>query len=537
MTKRVRLADETHKGIDRGVATIVRAIRPTLGPEPRAVAVQRPDHHMAPELLDSGAAIARRIVALPDERDDPGAMFVRGFLWRIHEEAGDGTATAATLFGALLAGGRRALAAGISAQQLRPRLESVAEVVRDELRAQAIHCAGRTHLIRLTRAVCHDDELAELLGDVFDVSGEFGNIAVLPSKRPESWREFVQGSYWEGGAHSALLFGDRIRMRSDLIEPALALSNLALDDPSEIVPALEAALASGAGGLAIVADSISDRAVSLLYANSRPAFPIIAVKPSGFGEEGRRAALQDLALLTGGRIFWEEAGDRLGLLRQSDLGRVRRAWATVQQFGIVSGQGDPRAIRCRINELERRYDRSVDREEQGEIQERLGAFHGVAATLWVGGDSDLGAKIRLERAQRTIVVLRHAIRDGSVLGGGVALLSCQTALRKRLARTSDETERAALRIVSEVLDVPFRTILANGGYEPAPVLAALDSAKAGMGFDALTGRVVDMRAAGILDPLAVVTAATSGAIRSVALALTIDTIVHTRSTEISVDPE
>jgi chaperonin GroEL len=519
------------------VATIVSAIAPTLGPLPRAVAVQRPDHAMLPELLDDGATIARRIVALPDEAADPGAMYLRGFLWRLHEEAGDGTATAATLFGALLKNGRRALASGVSAQQLRPRLEAAAELVREELRAQAVHRDGRAHVARLARAISRDDEMAELLGEIFDVSGEFGAIVALPSKRRESWAEFVNGSYWEGGAHGLALFDDQIRLRSDLIDPALLLTNLALDDVSELASALEAALSSGAGGLVVIAESITERATALLHANNRPDCRIVAVKPPGFGELGRQVALQDLAILTGGRVFWQAAGDRLGRVQPADLGRARQAWATTQQFGIVSGQGDPRAIHRHAADLEKRYDQAVDNEERQKIQERLGVLHGVSATLWIGGDSDLGAKNRLERAKQTTAVLRRALRDGTVPGGGLALLHCQAALRDRLAETTRETERAALRIVAAALDAPFRQIMANCGHEPSAAFAKLATAPAGMGIDAVTGQLVEPREAGIVDPLSVVTAAATTAIRSAALALTIDAIVHTRTTEISVDPE
>ena len=537
MSKRIRFAEETHRGIDRGVEQIVAAIRPTLGPLPRATGVERPDRALLPELLDNGAAIARRIVALPDEHEDPGAMYVRGFLWRIHEEVGDGTATAASLFGALLAAGRTALTSGISAQQLRPRLEAVAELVREGLAAQAVQCESRDHLVQIARGVCHDDELAELLGDVFDVAGEFGQVAVLPSNRRESWREFVQGCYWEGGAHSTAMLEDQIRMRGDLIEPALALTNLDLDEPSELFPALGAAMTSGAQGLVVIAKSISARAVSLLMANSRPEFPVVAVKIPGFGEEGRRATLEDLALMTGGRVFWEAAGDRIELIRMADLGRARQARIDPQHFGIVSGQGNARAIRVRIDQMSKFYDHSVDSKERAWARERLQSFHGISSTVWVGGDSDLGAKGRLDRAKRAVQVLREAIHGGTVPGGGAALLACKSDLTKRLAKTSGETERAALRIVIQALDAPFRTILANCGYETAAPLARIERGKRGLGFDALTGKVVDMRAAGIVDPLAVTTAAVTGAIRSVALALTIDTIVHTRSTEISVDPE
>lgn len=534
---RVFLAAESHRGFDCGVGQIVAAIRPTLGPLPRAVAVQRLERSMIPELLDDGAEIARRIIALPGAREDAGAMYLRGFLRRLQKDVGDGGATAAVIFAAMLKGGRLAIASGVPAQLLRPQLERAGELVRRELASMAIVSHERQDLIHAACSVCHDDELAGLLGDAFDVAGEYGEVVIAPSKRRESWREFVAGSYWDGGVHSTPMLRDAVRQRTDIVDAALVVGNLAIDDPLTLAPALHAARSSGAGGLAVVAKSISADALAILAANGSADFPIVAVRSPGLSEDDRRGALQDLAVMTGGRAFLDEAGDRLGAISASDLGRARRIWATPQQFGIVSGGGDARAVRAHIGQLASRHDRAANPEERRQAAHRLGKFHGVSSTIWVGADSVLAASGRIEVAGRTALVVRRVIRHGSVAGGGAALLACRRSLLARMAGADDPAERAALRVVADALEAPFRGILENCGFEAAPALARLAGEPAGYGFDARTGRIVEMREAGILDPAAVLAAAAAGAIVSAALALTIDAIVVTRKTDVSVDPE
>jgi chaperonin GroEL len=187
--------------------------------------------------------------------------------------------------------------------------------------------------------------------------------------------------------------------------------------------------------------------------------------------------------------------------------------------------------------LEAFFRQSGDEQERTWTRERLQSFHGVGATLWVGGEVEAAASERLTRAKRAVRVLRSTLGNGAVPGGGSALLACRVPLRERLSEAENEAERAALRIVIKALEVPFRTILANAGYDAAGPLHRIESGPVGLGFDAVRGEIVDVRAAGIVDSLAVTAAAATGSIRSAALALTIDAVVHTRSTEISVDPE
>lgn len=532
---RIRFPPASHDDFDRGVAAIVGAIRPTLGPIPRTVGIERPVRTMTPQLLDNGAEIARRIVALPNIHQDPGAMFIRGLLWRLNEELGDGTATAAVIFSSILSGGRRAIAAGISAQVLRGQLDRIADIVFDSIIVQARSCSGNHDLANIARSVCHDLELAILLGDVADVVGATGQIDLRPSRRNESWREFVQGSFWESGLLSATSFGDPARQRTDIHDAAILITNLDIEEPREMIALLESVRASRAGGLLLIAASISSALAGLLHANSLPgAFPIVVARTPVQDQQG---TIADLATMTGGRAFLREAGDTIARLEVEDIGRARTVWATRLQFGVVAGQGDSRSIRELIDTLQASYQHASNNDMERSLLQRLGKFQGMSATLWIGANSDLEAKARLENAGRAIHILRVAMREGVVPGGGSALVHSQAALNVRRDASFDTTERAALEIVIEALQAPARTVLANCGYEAAPLIATMKNSGPSHGFDVISGVCGDMHEMGIVDPAGVISRIARASIRSAALALTVDVIVHTNSTEASVDPE
>ena len=536
--QRVRFAPEVHPGIDRGVNQIANAIRATLGPTPRLVGVDRGIASISPELLDDGATIARRIVALPDAIDDPGAMYLRGLLWRLHDEVGDGTATAAVLFSALLAGGRKAIASGIPAQLLRRHLEAAAIMVVAQLDAQAITGRSEQLLTGIAASVCHDAEMAGHFGKIFDVIGEYGQLDIRESRRRESWVEFVEGAYWDAGALTTSLFTDPVRQRSELLDAAVVISDLPIDDPADVIPLLELAMRVGSNGLLIVAKSISDRALGLVTANQAAlGFPVAVVKTPGFGPLDQRDALEDLSFILGGRPIIEAAGDKLAGVTAGDLGGARRAWATRTQFGIINGMGDPRALRTQVAWLANAHHSAEKDEDRKRFLTRLGKFQGGSATLWLGGVTESEIKHRQETAQRVDRVIRGAAREGVVPGGGAALIACQPALAECIDASCDPLEQTALRIVHDAIDAPTRTICQNAGFEAAPILANIRRAGTPHGFDVLSGSIVDMPEAGIVDSAQMLKRVVQSTIASAALALTIDVIVHTHKSEISVSPE
>lgn len=534
----MRHAPAAHHGFDAGVNQLVSAIRPTLGPIPRTVAVERAVASMTPEVLDNGAVIARRILALPSPAEDVGAMYLRGLLWRVYEEVGDGTATAAVLFASLLGGGRRAVAAGYSAQRLRPHLEHAGESVSDELLSLARPLTRESELCALAASVCHDAELAALLSEIFDVIGAFGRLDVRVNQRRESRLEFVEGTYWSAGAHSTALLDGYPAQRAQLLNPAIILSDVEIDDPLDLVPVIEAARAADAGGLLIVCMSLSDRAAGWLAANKRRGtFPIVAVKTPGLSDGDRSEALDDLMFLVGGQPFRRAAGDVLRAGSAAMFGWVRRAWATRDHFGIIGEKGDACRRRKQVELLIRAMDRTSDRGERDRLLERLGRYQDGSATLWLAAGPEAATKQRVATAERSALVLRQALRFGVVAGGGASLLACQCRLQSMHAASHDPLAKTAYRIVSDALAVPISTIAQNRGREAAPVLAAIRDAGSGSGYEARTDAVADMAQAGILDPAAVLAAVVRTATHAAALALTIDTVVHRSQADATIEPE
>ncbi len=514
----------THRQMQRGINQIVDAIRPTLGPRPRTVAIQE-NLKASIELLDTGGVIARRIIELPDRDEDVGAMFTRQMLWQLHEKVGDGTATAAVLFQAIYNEGLRYLAAGGNAQRLRHYLEQGIGVILEALEAAVTPVDGAEQLARLAESICYDPPLAAMLGEIFDVIGQYGRLELRKGQGRELARQYVEGMYWDGGVLSREMIADWERLQTDLENAAILITDLTIEDPRQLMPAMVAALKGGFQSLLVVAGKLSDVVIGFLLRNNDPdKLRLMAVKTPGIGSD-QMGALHDLAVLTGGRPFLKGAGDSLGQVQAGDLGRARRVWASLRNFGIVGGQGDPRQLREHIARLRAAHQRA-EKEERARLQLRIGRLMGGSATLWIGGASEREVEARKALAERTAEALRGAIAEGIVPGGGSSLLAARPALQERLQASADADERAAWHILLQALEVPMRTIIANAGYDSSEVMAQIRLAGPGHGFDAAAEQVVDMAQAGIFDVAAVQKAVIHSAIASAALALTVDVMVH-----------
>ncbi len=530
-TPRVVFQPTAYQGIQRGINQMVEAVRPTLGPLPRMIAIERLTRAKAPELLDDGGVIVRRIIELPDRDEDVGAMFVRHMLWRLHEKVGDGTATAAVLFQSVYNQGVHYVVSGGNAMALRHCLEKGMGVILNELTAMAVHLEGKEKLARIAETLCHDPPLAKVLGEIFDIIGEYGQLEIRSGRGRELEREYVEGMYWKGGVLSRQMITNHTSLRTEMENAAILISDLEIEDPRQLIPVIEAAMQAEIRSLLIVAGRLSDSAISLLLTTSRdPAkFQAIAVQSPGMTTGDQAASLEDLAVLTGGRPLARAAGYTLRGVKVQDLGRARRVWADRTYFGIIGGKGDPRALRQHIVNLRAAFKRADDPEVRKKLQERIGKLMGGSAVLWVGGVTELEITARKEQAQRAADALRGAITDGVVPGGGVSLLACRPALQERLDQSTDPDERAAYRILIKALEEPVRTILTNAGYDASEVMAEMKRADAGHGFDVRSGQIVEMAKVGIFDAASVQKAAVHSAVASAALALTIDVLIHRKT--------
>jgi chaperonin GroEL len=522
-----------HHALQRGIHQMVSAIRPTLGPLSGGVAIE-PIHESEslPEYLDDGGLIARRIIELANRDEDMGGMLVRSMIIRQHERVGDGTATTAVLFEAIFNAGVRYIAAGGNAMQMRRVLENTLPLLLDELDHMAFRLEGQQSLTNMARSLCHDDEMAELMGEAFDLIGDYGRLDIREDYGSVLRLEYVEGSYFQSGLFSRVLLPEDSVAKVTLENPAVFLCDFEIDDHRELFPLLQTANEAKVNGLVLVARNLSDKVISLLVAhNKMDKFKIMALKLPGLSATERMTSLDDLSILTGATPFLKITGDSIERVSTKHLGSARRVWADSRQFGIVGGGGQPIKLRQHLQTLKTHHQRADDVEEIKALQERIANLMNGSVTLWVGGFTRPEIDTRKRLAQRTALILRAAVQSGVVPGGGMAFLKCRDLLDKRYRQSTDVDERAALRSLSDALAAPARTIYQNAGYDPGEVFGQLRGECPTEGFDVMTDRVVDLCEAGIMDSLHVLKHSLSSAVRTAALALTIDSLVHLSAPE------
>jgi chaperonin GroEL len=534
----VTFQPQARQGFQHGINLLAGAIRPTLGPIPRAVGIEPvAPGDKRPELLDDGGTIARRVLQVHGRDANTGAMFLRHVLWRQRERAGDGTATTAVLFQSVYNQGAKYLAAGGDAMRLRTFLERGLRVILDALDAQATQLGGREQIAQIAHALCQDDELAAMLAEILDAVSEHGGVDVRSGHGGALERQYVLGSYYKGKPLSEWTLADQPARRVELEEPAVLVSDLSLTEPGELVPLLRLLDHERITNLLLLCREVSEPVTAALLAAGRAPQPcrIVAVKAPD-AVTGQAAMLDDIAVLTGGRALLSVAGDSLRRIKAADLGRARRAWADEEFFGVISGKGDPRAVRAHVAALRAAFANAEDPGVRAKLRQRIGKLLGGTAVLWVGGLSPIEIAARKALAERTLDAVRATIGKGVVPGGGAALLACRAPLRCMADTSDNPDERMAYRILCRALEAPTRVILQNAGFEANPCLAALDRAGPGHCFDVFSGQVVAAAASGIIDSAGVLRAALHNAIASAALALTIDVLVHTRTPELSFEP-
>ncbi|HET6443572.1 MAG TPA: chaperonin GroEL [candidate division Zixibacteria bacterium] len=532
-TQRVVFQPRTRQSIQAGMNQVVNAVRPTLGPQPRGVAIDNTDYYSeAPEFIDNGGTIARYIIQLQDKDADMGAMLVRDLLWRLQEQIGDGTATAAVIFQKVFNEGVRFLTAGGNAMRLQVQLLEGARLILQQLNSMTWRIAGKKQLAQAAETLCFDPTLAGYMGEVFEIIGEYGRLEIRPGQNRNVEREYVEGMYWERGLLVREMYADHSKPRVEFEDAAILISDIEINDARQIYPALELALRAEIQGLLIVTKQLSGDAIGFLLSNRKPEkFQAIAVKTPGLVREEQMAALEDLAILTGGRPFISAAGDTLDKIKIEDFGRARRIWANYDNFGISGGKGNPRDLRRHVATLRQVYTSAETNTNRTKIQKRIGKLLGGSATLHVGGITEREIESRVELAKRTAVTLRGAMMDGVLAGGGVAFLDSRPALLRKRDNSTDSEQHAAYQILIEAMEAPFRTIVDNAGFDASEIMAEVRLAGAGHGFDVKKQQVVDMAQAQIYDAATVLKGAMFGAVSTAAMALTIDALVHQAQVE------
>jgi chaperonin GroEL len=518
--------------IKLGAGTIVNAIRPTLGPLPRYVAIEGVS---GVELLDDGGLIARRITELQDRDADVGAMFLRGVLWRLREEVGDGTATAAVLFQSVFDQALRYIAAGGNTMILRRHLERGMHMILDHLTTMT--CPLNADSQKIAYSLCPDPEIAEMLHQIFERIGSSGRLEFRASYgRGVEW-EFVEGAYWKADVHSSRMLhpGEE---KIFLEDPAVLVTDLALDDLTSLIEVLKEVLQAGIKSLLIIAKSLSAQVAAFLNSNTKAEkFQGIAVHTPGLDSLSQKAALEGIAMLTGARPFFSQAGDGLNSFTLSDLGHAQRVWVGSTYFGIIGGSGDRAVLQNHICSLQRASQQSQTVSGRENLQWRAASLMDGGAVLGIGAASDAERSVRRQLAQRSAILIRAAYTDGVLPGGGISLLACRDMLQCAVTRTKDTDERAAYVILIRALEEPCRALAENAGYEASEILGRLQRERPGIGFDVRRGIMVELVPAGIVDVASVIKGAVHSAVAGAALALTIEAIIHLKKRLSAAEPD
>jgi chaperonin GroEL len=534
----VLLGPVARERLMRGFDALARLLAITLGPTQRTI-LSTSYQGRTPEALGDAATIARRMVALPGQAENAGAMLLRSLVWRQHQRCGDGCATAAVLARAMLAAAQRYVAAGADPVALRRGIERAVPIASAALRQLARPLDGEDQLEDVALAICGDTQLSPLIAELFALLGPDASIAVESYTAPYLDREYLEGGRWKARLASPYLVSQPAEQqllgptRAVLHDCHVALFAGSVQSLDDIRPLLEQVAQSDRPRLLLAAHDFGAPALTTLVVNHQRGLVRIAAVELREAGARRREDFEDLAALTGARLLAEERGDRPRDLSIGSLGRVRRAEATDRDLGL-SGARSGALVRARVEILRARLAAAGDETARGELQLRLGRMAGGTAILKVGAASDAERLLLRQRAEQCIRALPFALRDGAVPGAGIAFLRAADAIGETEVHGS---ERLGCDIVRGALEAPLRQIVTNvGKRDPSAVLAEVRRQGAGWVYDGVADAVVPSAEARLLDPVGVLCGALQVAASGAITALTTEALILKRAPETSFDP-
>ncbi|MGE3272533.1 MAG: chaperonin GroEL [Chloroflexota bacterium] len=522
----IRYGSAARAALLRGLDQMAALIAPTLGPVARTVAIAPIIGSEPPEVLDTAATIARRTIELADPFENAGAMMLRDLVLRVAEQAGDGGATTAVLTGALLHDGERLLAGGVDVVGLCQGLRDGLSIAVGELERQSWRIDHPDEIARVALHTVGDAHLAEMIGEILDTVGPDGIVLVEDAHGTETIHQYVDGVRWEGGYLSAHVLPPG-ETTARLLEPRILITDYAIQQPQELVPALEACVAAETPRLVVIAPEVQAQVISMLLANrDRGTLAgVLAVQAPSIGYQ-RTGILGDLAAITGGRFIHSEFGDRLERVTADDLGSARQVWATRQAFGIMGGRGDRAVIRQRLTDVRAELAAGQDdRSTIARLRERIAKLTGTGASIQVGGPTKRAQELLRQRVDAAVTSTRTALQAGVVAGGGGALLACARTLE---CQATSGPHGDGIRLLARALSAPARVIIRNAGRDSIAIVHQGRKQPPGMAYDVLRDAWVDARETGLVEPLGVTRAALEAAVSTAATALTAEVVIRRR---------
>jgi len=513
--KDLKFSEEARAAMLKGVNTLANAVRVTLGPKGRNVVLGK--KFGSPVITKDGVTVAKEI-DLKDNYENMGAQMVREVATRTNDTAGDGTTTATVLAQAIFREGVKNVAAGANPMALQRGIQRATEAAVADLERQSKKVKGKGELADVASVSANNDrEIGELISEAMDKVGKDGVVTVEESRTLETALDIVEGMQFDRGYLSPYFVTNPDRMEAVLEDPLILIHEKKIAAMRELLPVLEQAAGQGRPLLIISEDIEGDALPTLVVNKLRGTIKVCAVKAPAFGDR-RKAILEDIAALTGGRVITEDIGVKLENVSAEDLGTAKRVIVDKDNTTIVEGAGAAKDIQGRVGTIRRAIEDSTSDYDREKLQERLAKLAGGVAVIRVGASTETEMKEKKMRVDDAVNATRAAAQEGIVPGGGIALLRAARALDK--LELKDEDEQTGVRILRRALEEPVRRIAENAGVDGAIVIERVEESKGKQGYNAATGKYEDLVASGIIDPTKVVRTALQNASSVAALLLT-----------------
>jgi chaperonin GroEL len=522
--KELKYSSEARSALEAGVDAVANAVKVTLGPKGRYVVLDK--KFGAPTITNDGVTIAREI-EVEDVFENQGAQLVREVATATNDVAGDGTTTATVLAQAIVRQGLKNVAAGANPLALKRGIEKAVDEVVKNIATQSKEVSGKDQIARVATISAGDEEIGDVIADAIEKVGKDGVVNVEEGQTFGMDLEFTEGMQFDKGYISPYMVTDQDRMEATLEDPYILIANSKIGSVRDVLPVLEAVIQSGKPILIIAEDVEGESLATLVVNKLRGTFTGVAVKAPGFGDR-RKRMLEDIAILTNAEVITEEMGLKLENTQLSQLGRARRVVVAKDTTTIVDGAGDATAIKGRINQIKAEIENTDSDFDREKLQERLAKLSGGVAVVKVGAATETEMKEKKHRVEDALQATRAALEEGIVPGGGVALLQASAAVsigENGASADGSDDERTGARIVLRALEEPLRQLAENAGLEGSVVVNDVRKAKKGHGLNAATNEIVDLVAAGVIDPAMVTRSALQNAASIAKNILTTEAIV------------
>jgi len=528
MAKQIVYHDEAREALKRGIDKVSNAVKITIGPKGRNVVIDK--GWGSPTITNDGVSIAKEIT-LSDKIENMGAEIVKEVANKTNELAGDGTTTATVLTQALVAEGFKRTAMGVNAMGVKAGIEAASAEVVTELKKLAKQVKSKEETIQIATISAENAEFGKIIADAIEKVGKNGVVTVEESQGFEVESEVVEGMQFDKGYVSAYMVTNADRMEAEYTDPYILITDKKISSIKEILPLLEQLAGMGKKELVIIAEDVDGEALSTLVVNKlRGTFNTLAIKAPGFGDR-RKEMLEDIAILTGGKVVSEEVGIKLETATVEMLGRARRVVATKDATTVVDGKGKKSAIDARVAQLRKASADSDSKYDKEKIQERLGKLSGGVAVIRVGAAAETEMKYRKLKIEDAVQATKAAMEEGIVAGGGAALIHAGSVVSKKVIKSpSKDIEhefQVGVQVLLASLSSPLKQIAINAGKDDGAVI--VEAVRAGgptSGYDAGADEVVkDMFARGIIDPVKVTRAGLQHAASAAAVLLTTEVAI------------